>query len=367
MKNFLLTSFIALIVSAFGVFAMYNYVPLKVFEITGSAPTPTLGSSITQILGTDTISSSRTTINNNFNALNVGKLENATTTASLNIGLLTVGSLIATTSSATSTFAGGAYASLFSAPYFYATSSTATSTFANGINMTGGCLFVNGLCLTSAVSSVSNSNGSLTISPITGAVISSINLANPNAWSATQSFTGGFRLSSTSAPFASSSPLTVDANGSIQYAPPAVAEGVATQAIGTTGNQIITHGLGRIPYYVEIEAASPVRFLVNGTDSYCGLSTSFGHATSTAGTTQAAVFSGAFFLGPGTAQIIIASTTQSSIINFPDNGAEGDVEASAQLTAMTSTTFTLNWNVNDAASAGCTDASRTRSFHWKAY
>jgi hypothetical protein len=39
------------------------------------------------------------------------------------------------TSTATSTFAGGLYGSLISAPYFHATSTTATSTFAGGLNV----------------------------------------------------------------------------------------------------------------------------------------------------------------------------------------------------------------------------------------
>lgn len=40
-----------------------------------------------------------------------------------------------------------------------------------------------------AVSSVSNADGTLTISPTTGAVVASLNLANSNTWSVTQTFT----------------------------------------------------------------------------------------------------------------------------------------------------------------------------------
>lgn len=49
---------------------------------------------------------------------------------------LTAGSFVAT-STATSTFSGGLYGSLISAPYFHATSSTATSTFAGGLSVAG--------------------------------------------------------------------------------------------------------------------------------------------------------------------------------------------------------------------------------------
>ena len=45
-----------------------------------------------------------------------------------------------------------------------------------------------------AVTSVSNSDGTLTISPTTGAVVASLNLANANTWTAEQTFNGGLRL-----------------------------------------------------------------------------------------------------------------------------------------------------------------------------
>lgn len=45
-----------------------------------------------------------------------------------------------------------------------------------------------------SVSSVSNSNGSLTISPTTGAVVASLNLSNANTWAALQTYNNGVRL-----------------------------------------------------------------------------------------------------------------------------------------------------------------------------
>ena len=47
-----------------------------------------------------------------------------------------------------------------------------------------------------AVSSVSNSDGSLTISPTTGAVVASLNVGNANTWTAAQSFNGGINVGS---------------------------------------------------------------------------------------------------------------------------------------------------------------------------
>jgi hypothetical protein len=39
-----------------------------------------------------------------------------------------------------------------------------------------------------AVTSITNSDGTLTISPTSGNVVASLNLANPNTWTATQTF-----------------------------------------------------------------------------------------------------------------------------------------------------------------------------------
>lgn len=65
-----------------------------------------------------------------------------------------------------------------------------TSTFANGINMTGGCFAFNGACISGggggAVSTVTNVDGTLTISPNSGAVIASLALAHANFWTALQ-------------------------------------------------------------------------------------------------------------------------------------------------------------------------------------
>ena len=61
-----------------------------------------------------------------------------------------------------------------------------------------------------AVSSVSNSDGSLTISPTTGAVVASLNLGHSNAWTVLQSFTG----TSTDPTIADASGVYCGTNGS---------------------------------------------------------------------------------------------------------------------------------------------------------
>ncbi|MDP3996406.1 MAG: hypothetical protein Q8P86_01780, partial [bacterium] len=72
---------------------------------------------------------------------------------------------------------------------------TATSTWnsTGGINLASGCFAINGTCISGSggggdISSVSNSDGTLTIDPTTGDVVASLNLTNANTWSALQIF-----------------------------------------------------------------------------------------------------------------------------------------------------------------------------------
>lgn len=71
----------------------------------------------------------------------------------------------------------------------FVNSATSTGTF--GINLSGGCFAISGTCIGGgggAVSSVSNSDGTLTISPTTGSVVASIALSHANAWTGLQNF-----------------------------------------------------------------------------------------------------------------------------------------------------------------------------------
>ncbi|MEK7612132.1 MAG: hypothetical protein AAB407_02210, partial [Patescibacteria group bacterium] len=98
---------------------------------------------------------------------------------------LTIGNINATSTTATSTFAWG----IETERILNVKSTSATSTFANGIRLTGGCFQLqSGSCAGSsgAVSSVSNADSTLTISPTTGDVVASLNLGNANTWTAQQ-------------------------------------------------------------------------------------------------------------------------------------------------------------------------------------
>ena len=94
MFNIIATILITAIVSI----GIQNFVPLKFFEWFDFSQ-PKFGTSITTINSTDTISGSRTTINDNFTALNAGKIENATSSVAaittlsnlVSIGTITTG------------------------------------------------------------------------------------------------------------------------------------------------------------------------------------------------------------------------------------------------------------------------------------
>jgi hypothetical protein len=118
----------------------------------------TTNSTSTSLFASSLISTNATSTTFFSNILNGA----SSTLSSLTVGQITAGNLIAT-STATSTFTGGLYASLISAPYFHATSSTATSTFAGGIqanNMinvsAGNSYLYNGAVLANAITSLNN-------------------------------------------------------------------------------------------------------------------------------------------------------------------------------------------------------------------
>ena len=87
---------ISAVVALAGAWGVYTYAPQSIFEIGQSQPS--FGSTITTIQGTDTLSSSRTTINNNFANLNTdvvnmtGSTTNTTLTSAAN--LATIGTIV---------------------------------------------------------------------------------------------------------------------------------------------------------------------------------------------------------------------------------------------------------------------------------
>src|SRR3990167_4393524 len=117
-----------------------------------------------------------------------------------------------------------------------------TSTFANGINATTGCFAINGACLVSGVSSVSNSDGTLTISPTTGNVVASLNLANANTWTGGQTFNLSTSTSATSTSlFAVNATLSTSTIG---YLTVGSVTATSTSASSTLQNFLFTQAQG---------------------------------------------------------------------------------------------------------------------------
>lgn len=83
----------------------------------------------------------------------------------------------------TSTFSGG-----LAAARLNLTGTNATSTSASGFDIADGCYAIDGVCLSTGVTMVSNSDSTLTVSPNSGAVVVSLNLANANVWTGLQRF-----------------------------------------------------------------------------------------------------------------------------------------------------------------------------------
>lgn len=90
MLNFIITAGIAIVATVGSLFGVYNYLPLSILETSPS--NKNLGSSITTILGTDTLKDSRAVINTNFSNLNTDKIEATVTT----LGSLTSASALNT-------------------------------------------------------------------------------------------------------------------------------------------------------------------------------------------------------------------------------------------------------------------------------
>lgn len=96
MLSYLKIVIVALLAGALSAVLVYRFAPLTWLE-NGPAE-PRFGTTVTTIAGTDTLSNSRTTINNNFTALNNGKIENSSTS----IAAITTLSNLATVGTITS-------------------------------------------------------------------------------------------------------------------------------------------------------------------------------------------------------------------------------------------------------------------------
>lgn len=118
--------------------------------------------------------------------------------------------------------------------------------------------------------------------------------------------------------------------------------GQGSRAINTTGSQVITHNLGITPKIIKIWATA----YPGGT----GLAYSQGNATSTSDETSS------YSTLDGLNGVRATGQSNSYIIYLVEQG--GTLEAGATLSAVSTTTFTLNWITNSANGT-------TRYFQWE--
>ena len=128
-----------------------------------------------------------------------------------------------------------------------------------------------------------------------------------------------------------------------------IATGQGSRAKGSTGTQAITHGLGRTPRYIQIQAGAQT----DSSDQPFAGSSSFGTATGTGDETSTGFYS---HYNSGI-EVFYQDATHIISLRHPES-----TKASATLSAISSTTFTLNWDANSNASD-----DGTRYFQWTVY
>lgn len=173
---------ITLLVSAVSVFTLNNFVPLKYLDLPHKERN--LGATISTILGTDTLSSSRAVINTNFANLNSDKFETTGTT----LASLTSAASLATVGTITSgTWNGGT----IGVPYGGTGSTTLSSNQVLLGNGTGNIKTVNGLG-SSGESLVSNGAG---LAPTWQSV--GVNQASNYTWTGLHTFSATTTMATT--------------------------------------------------------------------------------------------------------------------------------------------------------------------------
>lgn len=317
-------TFISIISSVLIVFAVlilaYFYMPFFQIEAIGQTPDDFFGTTITTINGSDTLSASRTTINNNFSALNSGKIENSTSSLP---HLTTLANLTTVGTIGTGVWRGTAI------EVGYAGTGT-TSPSLNQIilgNGSSGFKTVSGFGTTGQYL-ISNGAGQAP-SWQTAAIDQS---ADYN-WTGSNTFSGTLTVSAAST-FSSTSTFSgpVVFTGRAQMC----AGGMGYQTPGTTGNQVISHSLGATPTFVSIHV-----WAAKGTEN----AQSFGIATTTPFTGAINQNSTWSYLDTGGSVQSGAGQSTTTIVHLTSPYSYED-KVSASITALTSTNFTLNWATN---------------------
>ena len=419
LTNIFITA-VTVLATAFGIF---NYVPVSWFEVLTSEKK--LGVTITTIAGTDTIKDSRATINTNFSNLNTGKIEVGTTSVAsiTTLGGLTTASSLATVGTITSGTWNGSVIDVArqgtgtTSPSLY---QVLLGNGANGITVasstgtTGQFLTSNGggaypSWQTSAVDQGINytwtgnhtfNGATTTLKTTSGTTTVIIDTRTSNTDSALNftengsnsvgvglqldgsdnalyirdlgdnAILGVFSRNDDRFGVGTTTPgATISAVGDIYSTtgfrmPNGITfdgtyvTNATTSALGFTGNMIISHALGRTPVLVRITANSSCSGTTDtAVEVMCS---SLGTATSTTSTNFVTQSVGCVSDNCVNAVAVNSSFGVGKIISL--NNAAGTVRVAANLTALSSTSFTINFSTNTSNTG-----DEARNIIWELY
>lgn len=333
----LISAGISVLITFAAILGFYYFVPIGFME--GS---PSIGTTITTINGSDTLSASRTTINNNFTALNNGKIENSTSSVAAITtlsNLVTVGAL--TSGSLGSGFTiigvaqGGTGSSTLSVNQILLGNSASGVKVVAGYGTAGQLLTSNGA-----------GNAPYWSSPSVDTTIAYLWTGN-HIFTASSTF---YEISITNSGLATTTITKTEIDklvggattnaATLHYHAANCANGWLTKNRNDTAASVISHGLGVAPTSITVNTVSN-----NGGT----IMTSNGYATSTSA--QNSIYS------TGATANIFNGIGTSTIAFLSDNG--GTAYVSATISAISATTFTITWGTN-------IDAGGQRNLIWSA-
>lgn len=323
------------------------------------------GSTITTINATDRISDSRSTINTNFANLNADKIENASssiaaiTTLSnlISIGTITTGVWNGTP---VTVAYGGTGSTTLSANQVLLGNGTGVLKTVVGFGASGQFLTSNGAATAPTWQTSSIDQGAAYT--WTGAHIFNTATTTFNATTSIAATTNSpLRLNGTNFAInnggqtASSTTLVTNGSGSLSWGVPQIAVGATSTNPGFVGEQVITHGLGRVPSFIRVDAQANT----DDGGTVC-FARSMGIATSTNSSQYAMSQCRANAATGGTTQVQSATSLTGKILRLID--AAGNYDVVADLSAVTATTFTINYTTY--VNSGVMGAT---SILWEAY
>ena len=354
--NVLATIFISILTTLVTAWSAYNYLPVSTLDLLQKPKQENFGTTLTEISGSDQISSFPTIHNSNMTNLNNGKMETSTTSVK---GITTLASLASIGTITTGVWNG----TPVTVPY----GGTGSTTLALGLVLTGSTTNAvgtvagygtSGQFLTSQgdakepqwTTSSINEAGNYTWTGLHNFLSTTVTIKNlyASATAANPFYLNGIDYAFPQTEGASSTVLATNGSGVLSWDTLLWDSGVSSRANGSTGAQAVTHNLGKTPKYIRITAYS-----TSTVGSGAGIMQSIGTATSTGSQNSLSSFAGIFGnradLAPTSTRIIWLT----EVGNFAACTAENDgSRAYARLTGLTSTTFTLTWDYNCAGVTG---------------